>query len=80
MILLRFDDGCTHTDKSSSVGTRPQMFIDMQRCPNCGGGELKILAAIVQRPVLEKILRHPGLDPQPPPRGGAHEAGRDFAA
>jgi hypothetical protein len=45
--------------------------IDMQHCPNCGGGELKIIAAILERPVIEKILTHPGLDPQPPPRGRA---------
>ena len=46
--------------------------IDMQHCPNCGG-ELKIIAAILERPVIEKILSHLGLDPQPPPRGRARE-------
>ena len=51
-----------------------------QHCPNCGGGELKIIAAILQRPVVEKILSHLGLDPQPPPKGRAREAGQDFAA
>jgi hypothetical protein len=50
--------------------------IDMQHCPNCGAGQLKIIAAILERPVIEKILTHLGLDPQPPPpragvRGGA---------
>ena len=40
--------------------------IDMQHCPNCGAGELKIIAAILERPVIEKILSHLGLDPQPP--------------
>ena len=54
--------------------------IDMQTCPNCGGGELKIIAAILERPVIEKILTHLGLDPQPPPKGRAREAGQDFAA
>jgi hypothetical protein len=54
--------------------------IDMQHCPNCGGGELKIIAAILERPVIQKILSHLGLDPQPPPRGRAREAGQDFAA
>ncbi len=54
--------------------------IDMQHCPNCGGGELKIIAAILERPVIEKILTHLGLDPQPPPRGRAREAGHDVAA
>jgi len=79
--------------------------IDMQHCPNCGGGELKIIAAILERPVIVKILTHLGpsvdtrpslrtalrltkgpssararparLDPQPPPRGRAREAGQD---
>jgi hypothetical protein len=54
--------------------------IDMQRCPSCGGGELKIIAAILERPVIEKILTHLGLDPQPPPKGRAREAGHDFAS
>jgi Putative transposase len=54
--------------------------IDMQHCPNCGGGELKIIAAILERPVVEKILTHLGLDAQPPPRGRACEARQDFAA
>ena len=54
--------------------------IDMQHCPNCGGGELKIIAAILERPVIEKILTHLGLEPQPPPRGRAREAGHDVAA
>jgi hypothetical protein len=51
----------------------------MQRCPNCGAGELKIIAAILERPVIEKILTHLGLDPRPPPRGRARQAGPDFA-
>ncbi|MCX8004014.1 MAG: hypothetical protein N2688_03505 [Burkholderiaceae bacterium] len=54
--------------------------IDMQHCPNCGAGELKIIAAILERPVIEKILSHLGLDPQPPPRGRAREAVQDFPA
>jgi hypothetical protein len=48
----------------------------MQHCPNCGGEEHKIIAAILERPVIEKILTHLGLDPQPPPRGWAREAGQ----
>jgi len=54
--------------------------IDMQHCPNCGSGKLKIIAAILERPVIEKILTHLGLDPQPPPRGRVRGAGQDFAA
>jgi hypothetical protein len=53
--------------------------IDVERCPNYGGGELKIIAAILERPVIEKILAHLGLDPQPPPRGRVRETGKDFA-
>lgn len=38
--------------------------IDMQCCLNCGAGELKIIASILERPVIEKILSHvrPGPD------------------
>jgi hypothetical protein len=36
----------------------------MQHCPNCGAGELKIIAAMLQRPVIGKILAHLGLDPR----------------
>jgi hypothetical protein len=43
--------------------------IDMQHCPNWGGGVLKIIAAILERPVIERILTHLGLDQQPSPRG-----------
>jgi hypothetical protein len=53
--------------------------IDMQNCPNCGAGELKIIAAILERPVIAKILTHLGQDAQPPPRGRARGAGQDFA-
>ena len=51
--------------------------IDMQHCPNCRSGELKIIAAILERPVIGKILSHLGLDPQPPPRGRAREVRQD---
>ena len=39
--------------------------IDMQHCPICGGGELKTIAASLERAVIEKILKHLGLEPQP---------------
>ena len=52
----------------------------MQHCPNCGAGELKIIAAILERAVIQKILAHLGLDPQPPPKGRVREAGPHFAA
>ena len=49
--------------------------IDLRRCPSCGAGELKIIAAILERAAIGKILTHLGLDPRPPPRGRASEAG-----
>jgi hypothetical protein len=56
---------------------RKRVFdIDMQHGPNSGAGELKIIAAILERPVIEKILTHLGLDPQPPPRGPARGIGQ----
>ncbi len=40
--------------------------LDQEPCPNCGG-ELKIIAAILEQPVLEKILMHLGLRARAPP-------------
>lgn len=34
--------------------------IDMQHCPNSGAGELKVIKAILDRPVIGKILSHLG--------------------
>ncbi len=44
--------------------------LDLQHCPNCGG-ELKIIAAILEQPVVEKILTHLGLQPPAPPQAPA---------
>ena len=41
--------------------------IDLAHCPHCGG-ELKIIAAILEQPVIEKILTHLGLQARAPPR------------
>jgi C4-type Zn-finger protein len=50
---------------------------DMKHCPNCGG-ELKIIAAILEQPVIEKILTYLGLQarasPCSPARGQALQA------
>ena len=45
--------------------------LDLEHCPNCGG-ELKIIAAILEQPVIEKILTHLGLQARAPPRASAH--------
>jgi len=34
--------------------------IDLEHCPNCGD-ELKIIAAILEQPVIERMLTHLGL-------------------
>ena len=44
--------------------------LDLQHCPNCGG-ELKIIAAILEAPVIEKILTYLGLQARAPPRSPA---------
>ena len=41
--------------------------LDLEHCPNCGG-ELKIIAAILEAPVIERILTHLGLQARAPPR------------
>jgi hypothetical protein len=47
----------------------------MEHCPKCRG-ELKIIEAIREQPVIEKIYTHLGLDPQPPPTGRASGGAR----
>jgi hypothetical protein len=44
--------------------------IDMENCPRCGG-ELKIIAAILEKSVIERILEHLGLPARAPPRAPA---------
>ena len=34
--------------------------LDMEHCPNCGG-VLKVIAAILEKLVIEKVLNHLGL-------------------
>ena len=44
--------------------------LDLEHCAKCGG-DLKIIAAILQAPVIEKILTHLGLQARAPPRAPA---------
>jgi hypothetical protein len=44
--------------------------LDLEHCTNCGG-ELKIIAAILERPAIERILNHLGLQARAPPRAPA---------
>ena len=41
--------------------------IDLEHCPNCGG-ELKVIATIVESAVIERILTHLGLQARAPLR------------
>jgi len=50
-----------------------RMFeIDLEHRPNCGG-KLKIIAAILEQPVIDKILTHLGLQVRAPPRSAARD-------
>ena len=44
--------------------------IDIEHCPNCGRS-LKIIAAIEDPPVIDKILSHLDLPTRAPPRSPA---------
>jgi hypothetical protein len=44
--------------------------LDLEHCANCSG-ELNIIAAIVEAPVIERILTHLGLQARAPPRAPA---------
>ena len=44
--------------------------IDMEHCLNCGG-ELNLIAAILEAAVIERILEHLGLPARAPPRSPA---------
>ncbi len=44
--------------------------IEMEHCPNSGGG-LKIIAASLEQPVIEKSLMRLGLQARAPPRSPA---------
>jgi len=68
--LTATESGCTHTRPARISWARllKRVFqIDLEHCPNCGG-QLKIIAAILEAPVIERILRHLGLEARAPPR------------
>ena len=48
--------------------------IDMERCPVCQQGRLRIIAVITERSVIKKILRHVKLAVDPPPIAPARQA------
>ena len=67
------EPGCAHHRPARISWARllKRVFeIDLEHCPNCGG-ELKIIAAIVEAPVTGRILTHLGLQARAPPRAPA---------
>jgi len=67
------EPGCAHRRAARLSWARllKRVFaLDLEHCPHCGGA-LKILAAIVEPPVIERILTHLGLAARPPPRAPA---------
>jgi len=48
----------------------PRPRLHLMHGPNCGG-ELKIIAAVLEAPVIGKILTHLGLQARAPPRAPA---------
>jgi len=48
--------------------------IDMERCPVCQQGRLRIIAAITEGHVIQKILQHLKLAVDPPPIAPAQQA------
>ena len=52
--------------------------IDMERGPNCGG-QLKIIAAILDAAAIERVLTHLGLQARAPPLATARGNGQEAA-
>ena len=68
--LTATEPGCAHGQPARISWARllKRVFdIDMQHCPNCGG-QLRIIAAILEASVIERILTHLGLQARAPPR------------
>jgi hypothetical protein len=52
---------------------------DMERCPACRRGTLRLIAAITQAEIIRKILRHLKLATGPPPLAPARACQATFA-
>lgn len=53
--------------------------LELQHCGNCGGGELTIIAPILDRPLIEQMLTQLGLDAQSPRTRRARGIGKDWS-
>jgi len=68
--LTATESGCTHSRPARISWARlhKRVFqLDIEHWPNCGG-QLKIIAAILESAVIERILTHLGLQARAPPR------------
>ena len=71
--LAATESDCTHCRPARISWARllKRVFeIDLEHCPNCGG-QLRIIAAILESAVIERILTHLGLQARAPPRAPA---------
>ncbi len=67
------DENCAHHRpvRLSWAKLLKRVFdLNLEHCPNCGG-ELKIIAAVLEAPVIERILTHLRLQARAPPRAPA---------
>ena len=58
------------TQVTESLLATLQRLTLLEHCPHCSG-QLNIIAAILEEPVIEKILTHMGLQARAPPRAPA---------
>ena len=62
---LRAPHSASASDLASRDSTEPYrshaVDVETQHCADCGGGEFKIIAAILEQSVIEKIIKHLGL-------------------
>jgi len=68
--LIATGPGCAHGRPACINWARllKRVFeIDIEHCPNCGG-QLRIIAAILESAVIDRILTHLGLQARAPPR------------
>jgi hypothetical protein len=53
--------------------------LDLERCPACGRGTLRLIAALIQAEVIRKMLRHLKRAADPPPLAPARACQATFA-
>ena len=71
--LAATESSCTHGRPAHISWARllKRVFeFDMEHCPNCAG-QLRIIAAILESAVIERILTHQDLQAREPPRAPA---------